>query len=741
MNTRMICAACVLCFAANWLPACSRHGSLPSVKVGHPAVYTTIELELANQNMPSHARLEEGLKRYFATTQTDYEKTGFRLDSMLDNAQRSSAYYQAISTLTQLRVVANLLGTNAPANDAGARTFEGPDKAKALELIEKLFEQVSKNEATIPPDSPFDQLDRVTDFYTAYLIKYMRREFPANVGGYGRTPSLSALGMAAAEADACADKSNEERIPDRLIMLVLQAHVHPGAAEDYMAGLRMRICEAQFWKNSGPISDPTELANMIHILRVHPTRPYDLDDTAFAESIRDSIRLAGEVTAPLQGGRGDASASRDQEALSELRRNFISRISKQASFVDAGDSTLGWNFYPSNLEVINRDWLSGAVQTLLGRPGGKTIHAYLEGGARDCAVYLLVPHGLKSITFQTASVAEWVSRSKLISTDESFYPSVAGRDRARGSADFAGTSAQKFTIYLPEYSKLEATPSLAIAPQFRQFRDAGDSFTGKANTLLAKLNRVNEAGSKVEAMLRTLRISGGDALKLRERVAVEAKLKEISKVVDEMEALGKSAREMAIEPAELAELNDILVVMEQRLDTLRGVHRNDPIHAGLKERAGVEFTAAKGDRDLISTGPKVIAQMQKMLGDAKSIKEDVKKHAESLKGKLGLVISETAGAVGADGKVILYIERKLPNDGWYELTIKNASIQAIEQGEPAVLEYKGKQLRIVGDGRVVLQLHAHRPGVDVIIGGDSEKKHEIEKPDPLKVIAPPDKKN
>jgi hypothetical protein len=228
-------------------------------------------------------------------------------------------------------------------------------------------------------DSPFDQLDRVSDFYSAYILKLLR------LRGDARVQDVQLL------ANYLAGKDDEDKPIDRhfrdavfdgehvtppdieanhrLIVLYFQAHVHPGTLPNHMTGLRITL-------------DDT-VKDQIKILRLHPTRNYDVDNTLFAENLAQTLALTGKVTAPLKFADIDASGSRQASLEAEARRKFLSRVGKSASYADASSGMFGWNFYPSNLEVVRPNAPERIGGWLFGTPRAYKTRAFLEGGARD----------------------------------------------------------------------------------------------------------------------------------------------------------------------------------------------------------------------------------------------------------------------------------------------------------------------------------------------------------------------
>lgn len=187
----------------------------------------------------------------------------------------------------------------------------------------------------------------------------------------------------------------------RLIMLLLQSHVAPGTKANMMVGVRARIVG---FKQAGQDQVVTGgAANLpINVVRVHPTRNYDVEDQVFAEQLSEqaALNVAGKITDDME-----ATFARDLASEAAERRRFLSRIPKVCSFADAANAEFGWNFFPSNLVVSKRSVLEragGLVASQLAT--AYRVDAYLEGGARDCAVFLVLPTDVESITLEVEHV-------------------------------------------------------------------------------------------------------------------------------------------------------------------------------------------------------------------------------------------------------------------------------------------------------------------------------------------------
>jgi hypothetical protein len=230
----------------------------------------------------------------------------------------------------------------------------------------------------------------------------------------------------------------------RLIMLLLQAHVGPGTQANMMVGVRARI--VGFTRSGQWNAVSGGAANLpISVVRVHPTRNYDIEDQVFAEQLSEQAALsaAGKLTSQVEAG-----LARDLASEAAERRRFLSRIPKMCSFVDAANAEFGWDFFPSNLVVSKRSVLEragGLVASQLAT--AYKVDAYLEGGARDCAVFLVLPTDVESLTLEV----EHVTASLEIGSQHRYTVfSDASRAPARGSANRS-----RMVVTLPRFDTRE----------------------------------------------------------------------------------------------------------------------------------------------------------------------------------------------------------------------------------------------------------------------------------------------
>jgi hypothetical protein len=307
------------------------------------------------------------------------------------------------------------------------------------ETLKQLVDQQIRNPVS---DSPFDQLDRVSDFYAAYILKQLR------LRGDSRATDGQALGnyIKAKDPDFQDVTPRTAQIKDRQIVLYLQTHVHPGTLPNYMTGVRVRIVDAQYRSHtsgSRPPAAATVDVDAVRVLRLHPTRNYDLDSTVFGEDVRQGLALSGRLNAPLPQADVAVAASRNASIEAETRRRFIARIGKSASYADAASHTFGWNFYPSNLQVVRPSALAAIVGWLVGTPRQFEVKAYLEGGGRDCQAVLLVPSDLASFTCEA-----WSVNAKL-------DPDAGAGGTEEVTDGPTKENPRRFTVTLPPFDPLE----------------------------------------------------------------------------------------------------------------------------------------------------------------------------------------------------------------------------------------------------------------------------------------------
>jgi hypothetical protein len=343
-------------------------GATPKVSISDPQVYTMRQVLEAQRSVDAAVSLRAALHRNFLRSQDARHDPRLVADLRLDNTQRSSEQMNQLTALLRADL------TLATANLASA----SPQTRPAFESVKKF---VATTRPALTADSPFDQLDRVTDFYTALLLKSLQNQRP---DGRTRASMLPLM--------------NPPGGRHRVLLLCMQTHLDPGTRRSHYAGVRVNVVSVldehgepippKHLKETLKAEEKLEASkSSVQILRVHPTRFYDLDDTNYQSGIDE----ATEFGAHVPGGTVAADVERRERSVSDQHRKFLSRIPKQASFVSANDKLFGWNFYPSNLQLQRRGMLSMITEALLGRPGNFDVYPTLEGGARDAAVFVLVP--------------------------------------------------------------------------------------------------------------------------------------------------------------------------------------------------------------------------------------------------------------------------------------------------------------------------------------------------------------
>ena len=442
-----ILAWAALAVAALCGPGCSA-GSTPSAGVGDPGVYRPMDVNLAGDE--AGGNLSDHLRRYFMSVASDGDGRRVKLDALLESHQAAHAVAQAAQAKLLLEVVAEPIvskasatgqaaetavsDTSEDANDAPATTATAPVPADEAQRLREFVDQAKD---FVPADSAFDVLDRATDWYTAYIIKHLRR-----------VPDSRSIRVA--EEDLDADIKDGDR---RLLWLVLQAQVHPGSRPDHMTGVRVKILRAEALDCTGEVAK-TYPASAVQVTRLHPTRSYDVEESAFSESLASYLQLRAAAKAAISGVKVDAKAAADLAQQSEARRRFLTRVNKSVSFADADEHTFGWNFYPSNLTISQRPWFV----RLLGQPKYR-VDAHLEGGARDCLVALVVPADVNRVVCRSYSVSAAIDRDDLANNDPErtrasrYGPERSGHRGAKVADDDAGDG--WFVIDLPVLHKDE----------------------------------------------------------------------------------------------------------------------------------------------------------------------------------------------------------------------------------------------------------------------------------------------
>ncbi len=371
----------------------------PAVRVSDPLVFTTPLLkQVADKTKP--ADISADLARYFRTTPAAYKKQMRRQEEMLDATQRNSAYLDIVKTLLTLQLTATLNKMGPGAGPDGKIELSDESKKKPGQttlgesqkkpLIDAMVKALTESKEI--KDSPFDVLDRVADWNTAYMIKLLRR--------WGDSRSL-AISLESKEAIPLPGQ-------ERMILLVFQAHVDPGTRPNVSTGVRIRFTGATRKAGERLEGDALRQAGIIKVVRLHPARAYDVDNVGYAESVIRGMSAKVAATAPTQVGDFSLDAARQAIEEADASTKFFSRITKTASFADAGRGEFGWNFYPSNLEVRKTGFLRRVFGWTIGTPQQFDITARLEGGARDCSAFIVVPADLVSFTCEVRGIEDRV---------------------------------------------------------------------------------------------------------------------------------------------------------------------------------------------------------------------------------------------------------------------------------------------------------------------------------------------
>jgi len=167
--------------------------------------------------------------------------------------------------------------------------------------------------------------------------------------------------------------------------------------------------------------------------------------------------LSGSGSVAGVGIDGKVDSKRAEE-LRE-RRQFLSRLTRTASFADAANHEFGWNFYPTNLTTVRRSILNqlGNFVTFQSRSPIQ-VNATLEGGARDCAAWLIVPTQLEWIECEIYHVVASVDPVALDRNERRYC--WADRDHespVRIESGAAGEcSPKRVRIHLPTWNDSEA---------------------------------------------------------------------------------------------------------------------------------------------------------------------------------------------------------------------------------------------------------------------------------------------
>lgn len=270
-------------------------------------------------------------------------------------------------------------------------------------------------------DSAFDRLDRAHDFYTAYMLKILRSLNTSQTTNPTTLAEIISLDPKYT-SEHNIDKLIENNVQRRLLV-TFQVHIDPGTRPNYMVGIRIIVKNAKT-KDNKPLTPSS-----VKIIGLHPTRAYDIDDQLFLERINRVFQ--GALTASISNTKSQIKAQRDELQKSEIRKNFLSRISKVASYTDAARNEFGWNFYPTNL-IVEQKGLTGSVTDFINAKvvtNPYVVNAYLEGGARDCYVFMQVPYNLKEIEFSTEYIIKAVSGGEINAHERRYHIDKKGLRR------------------------------------------------------------------------------------------------------------------------------------------------------------------------------------------------------------------------------------------------------------------------------------------------------------------------
>jgi len=216
---------------------------------------------------------------------------------------------------------------------------------------------------------------------------------------------------------------NQEK-PSRRLLLLIQAHVEPGNKPDCKAGLSISV-EARKENHDKNLG--------CQVLFAHPGRTYDLSDTRTLDVATQALSIAAAVS---DGARASGSLGIEASERDEARRRYLSRINRTASFVEASDdgTTFGWHFSPSNVQVKRDFW------------GNWKAQGFIESGARDCAVWLLVPQDANELKLS-------------VSTS---YGSI------HGGAYHTDENVSTLTVSLPDYHEAEHAIVVSLPPNVQK---------------------------------------------------------------------------------------------------------------------------------------------------------------------------------------------------------------------------------------------------------------------------------
>jgi hypothetical protein len=429
---------------------CSGCGSAPKANVSDPGVFTAVHLIAAEASVDTEGGDQESthslnngpftaahMKRYFESTTQEYATDKLRMDQMLDDYQSSSAFSQSMESSlgVQLSVEMAKVASGSPQAPAA------PENKVTADAFKDALDQASKSN---PTDSPFDRLDRVSDFYADYVIKSLRvrgdsravnqeqlvadvlriipkkekkmiNKFAEKIFAPTTSPTTMPQpaggdegGMRAALEEKAMERiANDARSlkeGSRLLVLIFQTHVDSGTRPNYMTGVRVHIEKARRRDENG--TEYQSSADDVKVIRVHPTRTYDIDSSSFGQTARQAFAISATGSVAGKPYTANVGVTGNTATQSDERRRFLSRVTKVVSYADAANHSFGFNFYPTNVQIEPNNFFGIVLGWLGGTPRAYVPRAYLEGGARDCAVIVIVPRNMSSFTCSVSSISE-----------------------------------------------------------------------------------------------------------------------------------------------------------------------------------------------------------------------------------------------------------------------------------------------------------------------------------------------
>lgn len=440
-------------------------GTPPSTSISDARVYT----------MPAMSSLIKS--EHFDSTSDDLSRImrsrpsvhpAYPMDGWLHDRQRSSVWLsQAIWMMS--------LGFKVSADGEANRTTNSAALVEAMnELADRANEIADAQNGGIA-DSAFDLPDRIEDFSMTYFTKLLRSSADSRLAQYSpRSPTSpgsriamtdDTLGRAVEEA---VERENaRSRASARLIeatgeefrglFLVFYVGVSNGTKPNTMVECRMRVTGVELdpdadqkavaarWTGVDEKSPP------IIIMSTFPKRSYDYDNSNFSSDTASALALAaaGEVYG------GELSGELKRQLQNAERRQFLSRVGKTASFIDAARSEFGWYFYPTNLQVYRRSLISGLAGVVTGvvaSEGDYLVNAYLESGNREVSAFVIVPRAARRIDLEVESY--WAPVPPALSDSDGPRPS--------GDPQKRDSSKRTLSILLPPFQIEEIDAQITV---------------------------------------------------------------------------------------------------------------------------------------------------------------------------------------------------------------------------------------------------------------------------------------